>query len=101
MLYEETGEEEKLDAGLPVTQPDDPRSGGHFSKGTSKAPLEIGDSAKESRGIQQRTHPGSAGERSRVIIDIVGALHLADSENTGSGVKRDSPISNGLTAVAV
>jgi hypothetical protein len=32
-------EVEKVDAGLPVTQPDDPRRGGHFSRGTSKPPL--------------------------------------------------------------
>ena len=30
---------EKIDAGLPVTQSNDPPSGGHFSLGTSKAPL--------------------------------------------------------------
>lgn len=28
-----------VDAGLSVTQPNDPRSGGHFALGASKAPL--------------------------------------------------------------
>jgi len=34
-------DEGKIDIGLPVTQPDDPPSGGHFSFGTSKAPLKL------------------------------------------------------------
>lgn len=37
---EEAGEE-KYDAGLPVTQSDDPLSGGHLLLGASKAPLLI------------------------------------------------------------
>ena len=38
----EEGEVEKevSDAGLPVTQSNDPLSGGHFAEGTSKAPLQ-------------------------------------------------------------
>ena len=32
-------EENREDAGLPVTHSNDPRSGGHFALGTSKAPL--------------------------------------------------------------
>lgn len=36
----EWGEREKMDAGLPVTQSDDPLSGGHFAEGTSKPPLQ-------------------------------------------------------------
>jgi len=32
-------EVENIDAGLPVTQSDDPLSGGHFAFGASKAPL--------------------------------------------------------------
>ena len=35
----EEGEEERSDAGLPVTQSDDPLSGGHLERGTSKSPL--------------------------------------------------------------
>jgi len=52
---EEDGEE-KYDAGLPVTQSDDPLSGGHLLLGTSKAP------------------PRSPGERSRVIVHVAVAL---------------------------
>ena len=70
-------------ARLPVTQTDDPLSGGHFPLGTSKAP------------------PWSTRERSRVIVHVVGAFEMAHSKYTGSSVARESPISNGLTAVAV
>lgn len=65
-------------AGLSVTQSGDPLSGGHFCEAASKAP------------------PGSARERSRVVIHILSALHLADSENRRrrSGVS-EGPISNG------
>lgn len=77
---EERGEEGKYDAGLSVTQSNDPRSGGHFALGVSKAP------------------PGPA--RDRGIIDqIVGAFEMADGENTRRGVERESPIPNGLTTV--
>ena len=38
-LEVEYGEAENTDAGLPVTQSDDPRSGGHLALGMSKAPL--------------------------------------------------------------
>lgn len=48
------------DAGLPLTQSDDPLSGGHFDLGTSKPP------------------PRSARERSGVIVHVVVALHVAD-----------------------
>lgn len=34
-----------VDAGLSVTQPNDPRSGGHFALGASKAPLWIQERA--------------------------------------------------------
>jgi len=42
------GEVENMDARLPVTQSDDPLSGGHFALGTSKPPL---GSARERSGI--------------------------------------------------
>jgi hypothetical protein len=75
------GEEEKVEdgAGMPVTHFDDPRSGGHLALGVSKAP------------------PGPAREGSRVIVHVVGALHLADGKY--ASVESYSPISNGLTAV--
>jgi len=69
-----------IGAGLPVTQIDDPLSGGHLTLGVSKAP------------------PGPARERSRIIVHIVSALHLAHSKHARS-VESYSPISNGLTAV--
>jgi len=76
----EAGEEN--DAGLPVTQSDDPRSGGHFCVGTSKAP------------------PGPAGEGSRVVVHVVCALKVADGQHTRLGVEGEySPIPNGLTTV--
>ena len=67
-------------AGMPVTHSDDPRSGGHFALGVSKAP------------------PGPARERSRIVVHVISALHLAHSKHTRS-VESYSPISNGLTAV--
>jgi hypothetical protein len=54
-------EVENIDARLPVTQSDDPLSGGHFALGTSKPPL------------------GSARERSRVVVHVVGAFDMAHS----------------------
>lgn len=69
---------EENDAGLSVTQSDDPLSGGHFSLGVSKPP------------------PRSAREGSRVIVYVVSALNIAHGENV---VKERCPISNGLTAV--
>jgi hypothetical protein len=75
------GLEGKNDAGLPVTQSNDPRSGGHFALAMSKAPL------------------GSAREGSRVVVFVVAALHVADSEDRRLSVTGESPISNGLTAV--
>lgn len=47
------------------------------------------------------TYPGPAREGSRVVVHVVGALHVANSEYTGSSVGVESPIPNGLTAVAV
>jgi hypothetical protein len=83
--YGGRGEEDmfKSDARLPVTQSDDPRSGGHFALGASKAP------------------PGSARERSGIIVHIVGALKVANSKDGGfvSVARKRSPISNGLTTV--
>ncbi len=47
------------------------------------------------------TNPGSARERSRVVVHVVGALHLANSKYARISVERErSPISNGLTTVA-
>lgn len=37
----ENEEAESVDARLPVTQSDDPLSGGHFDLGTSKPPLQV------------------------------------------------------------
>lgn len=47
-----------------------------------------------------KTHSGSARERRRVVVHVILALHAADREHTGIGVNIESPISNGLTAVA-
>ena len=46
------------------------------------------------------THPGPARERSRVVVDRVSALDVADRNHARSHVGRESPISNGLTTVA-
>ena len=83
-VVEGVGEVEILeidDAGLPVTQSDDPRSGGHFALGVSKAP------------------PGPSRERSRVVVHVVRALHVAHSKDARLVVEVESPISNGLTTV--
>lgn len=82
---------------MPVTQSDDPRSGGHLALGVSKAPLEEDEQKDDRRN--EYTDPGPARERSGIIVHIVGALHLADSKHTRS-VESYSPISNGLTTVA-
>jgi len=71
---------EKIDAGLPVTQSNDPPSGGHFSLGTSKAP------------------PGPSRE-GRIRVLYVSALELAHRKHTRLVVESNSPISNGLTTV--
>ncbi len=47
------------------------------------------------------THPGPAREGSRVVVHGICALHVADSKHARSHVGRESPISNGLTTVAV
>lgn len=69
------------DAGLPVTQSDDPPSGGHFCLSTSKPP------------------PCTATEGSRVKVLVVfpSALNAANSKNGFVG--EVSPISNGTFAV--
>jgi len=72
-------EGELVDAVLPVTQSDDPRSGGHLEVGASKTP------------------PGSAREGSGIVVHIVLALNMAHSEHACVG--EGSPISNGLTSV--
>jgi hypothetical protein len=48
----------------------------------------------------RKSHPGPARERSRVIVDVVAALDLADGKHTRVCVSAESPIPNGLTAVA-
>jgi len=66
-IGEEAGEEDaeeeaesvrwkNSDAGLPVTQPNDPRSGGHFALGASKAP------------------PRPSRERGGIVVHVVSAL---------------------------
>jgi len=78
---DESGDWEMIGARLPVTQSDDPPSGGHFAVGMSKTPS------------------GSARERSRVIEHVVGALDVAHGKHTGRVVASESPIPNGMTAV--
>lgn len=75
------GEEGNDGARLSVTQSDDPLSGGHFTLGMSKTP------------------PGPARERSRVVVHRVVALNVANGKHARSHVGRESPISNGSTAV--
>jgi hypothetical protein len=72
---------EHIDAGLPVTQSDDPLSGGHFDLGTSKPP------------------PGPPRESSRIIVNVLGALHMANTQDAWRSVGIESPIGNGLTTV--
>jgi hypothetical protein len=50
--------------------------------------------------LERDTHPGPARERSRVIVHRVVALNVANSKHARSHVGRESPISNGSTAVA-
>ena len=47
------------------------------------------------------TNPGPSRERSRVVVHVVGALKVAHSKHARLGVESESPISNGLTTVAV
>jgi len=75
------GDVEKMDTWLPVTQSDDPLSGGHFALGTSKPPLR------------------SAREGSGVVVHIVAAFEVANGNYVRRRVGRESPISNGLTTV--
>lgn len=71
-----------LDAGLSLTQSDDPRSGGHFTLGTSKTP------------------PGPARVGSRVVVDVLVVLKVADCQDAGLGVvEAVGPIPNGVTTV--
>ena len=90
--------EEIEDAGLPVTQSDDPRSGGHFTLGVSKTPLFRGQMSQGKK--ISRTYPRPSRERSRVIVHVLGALEVAHSEHARLVVEGESPISNGLTTVA-
>jgi hypothetical protein len=70
-----------IGARLPVTQSDDPLSGGHLALGMSKTPS------------------GTTRESSRVIVHVICALDVAHCKYIGSVVASESPISNGLTAV--
>lgn len=96
---DESGDWEIIGARPPVTQSDDPLSGGHLALGMSKTPLWVN---KSSCGIgdDEETYSGSAGERSRIIVHVVGALHVADGKHARSVVGSESPIPNGVTAVA-
>jgi len=47
------------------------------------------------------TYPGPSRERSRIIVHVVGALKMAYGKHTRLVVESESPISNGLTTVAV
>lgn len=89
-----------LDAGLSLTQSDDPRSGGHFTLGTSKTPL-VGGQWPARCLIEMRTHPGPARVGSRIIVNVVVVLKVADSQDARLGVVEvGGPIPNGLTTVA-
>jgi len=84
LVKEAEREEERWRADPSVTQVDDPttrRSGGHFAEGMSKTP------------------PGSARERSGVIVYVVCTLPMADGKWKLRVKERRSPITNGLTAV--
>lgn len=96
----ENGNPPVRDAELPVTQPNDPPdlviSGGHFSVGTLKTPLQTNPAyAVESVSIEKRrgfraklTHPGPAREGSVIIMEVrLCAFNSAHSENTGSSVE--------------
>lgn len=48
-----------------------------------------------------RSYLGSTREGSRVIVEVVVTMPVANCHNPRSGVNRVCPISNGLTAVAV
>lgn len=81
------------DAGLPVTQPNDPPdlviSGGHFSIGTLKTPLR--PTVSSVKLILQRwvamTHLCPARESGTVIVQVgLSAFDAADCEHTGSSV---------------
>ena len=76
----EEGEVEKevSDAGLPVTQSNDPRSGGHFAWGMSKTPLDKVNTMVPMHAEEIRTYPRPAREGSRVVVHVVAALHVAD-----------------------
>jgi len=90
----------KNDAGLSVTQSDDPLSGGHFVFGVSKAPLQ----SKLSVGTQVakgRTHPRPFRHRGRIIVHILHSLEVCDGQHVRLIVESESPIPNGLTTVAV
>lgn len=95
------GEEEgEIDARLSVTQSDDPRSGGHLALGMSKTPLKRGEQSERRIDSADCAHPGPARERGRVVVHGVVALDVADRKHARSHVSRESPISNGSTAVA-
>jgi hypothetical protein len=81
---DEVGESlKKYDAGLSVTQSDDPLSGGHFVFGVLKAP------------------PRPSRHRPRVIVHVLHALEVGHGKHVRLVVVSESPIPNGLTTVAV
>lgn len=51
------------------------------------------------RGVYE-THPRAAAESSRVIVDILKALGLANGQDTRVRVEEFSPIPNGARTVA-
>jgi len=70
----------KNDAGLSVTQSDDPLSGGHFVLGVSKAP------------------PRPSRHR-RVVVHVIHALEVGYGKHVRFVVESESPTPNGLTTV--
>jgi len=71
----------KNDAGLSVTQPDDPLSGGHFIFGVSKAP------------------PRPIRHRASIVVHVAHSLKVGYGQKVGLVVESGSPIPNGLTTV--
>jgi hypothetical protein len=75
------GSGERIDAGLPVTQTNDPLSGGHFDLGTSKPPLvKLQISGTIHSDDMQRTDPGPSREGGRIVVH-----GIALSANSGGG----------------
>lgn len=47
------------------------------------------------------TYPRPSRERSGIVVHVVSALQMAHSKHTRLIVESESPISNGLTTVAI